>query len=128
MILTETLSQRIVATAHQYLGRPYDWKTFDCIHFILSVYKECGIEVPRFGGAGYPPENFHLSAETFEIMPLGHSVFFKRKANLKDRIWTHAAIIVSPHELVHCSRHFGECVTITPKPEFLEIYALAPKA
>lgn len=127
MVFSGDLAQKIVTRAHQYLGQAYDWRTFDCVHFIVSVYRDVGIEIPRFGGIGYPPVDLHLSAEEFARMPLGHSVFFRRKASMANRIWTHAAIIVSPCELVHCSRHFGRVVVISPTTEFLEVYDLAPK-
>ena len=106
MVLSSDIASRIVVVAYQYLGRAYDFKTFDCVHFIVSVYRDVGIVIPRFGSAGFPPRDLHLSADEFEKMPLGHTVFFKRKANTSGRIWTHAAIIVSSCELIHCSRHF----------------------
>ena len=127
MILTSNLSERIVVSAQKYLGQPYDWHIFDCVHFILAVYQAVGIVVPRIAGKGYPPSDFQLSAEEFGQMPLGHSVFLKRRTSTSDRIWTHAALIISPTELIHCSRHFGRQVVITSKAELLEIYALAPQ-
>jgi len=125
MILSADVSRHIVATAHTYIGKPYDFKMFDCVHFIMSVYREVGIEIPRFGGSGFPPPDLNLSALEFEQMPLGQTVFFKRRTSPSSRIWTHMAIIASPSELIHCSRHFGNKVTITAKPEFMEIYAHA---
>lgn len=128
MIFSEIVSARIVSTAYTYLGRAYDWRTFDCCHFIIAVYRDAGIHIPRFGPSGYPPADFHLSLDEFGRMPLGHSVFLKRKASPSNRIWTHMAIIISPTEFIHCSRHFGSKVTITSKIDFIETYALAPKA
>lgn len=127
MVLSLEMSTNIIHAARRYIGKSYNFKTFDCIHFILNVYRGVGIQVDRFGGQGYPPENLHLNDIDFDKMPLGHSVFFKRKASMKDRLWTHAAIIISPHELIHCSRHFGNQVIITPKIDFMETYTLAPK-
>ena len=126
MILPTDIPDRIVAAAYSYLGKPYDFKTFDCVHFVISVYRDAGIAIPVFGAKGFPPIDFHLSAAEFAKMPLGHIVFFKRKLNTTGRVWTHAAIIVSPCELIHCSKHFGGVVTVTEKSEFVEIYALAP--
>ncbi|MDD5165257.1 MAG: hypothetical protein PHG25_01840 [Candidatus Pacebacteria bacterium] len=125
MILSPSLSNSIVTIAHNYLGKPFDWHTFHCVHFVIEVYREAGIEMPAFTDAGYPPTDFHLSPEEFNLMPVGHSVFFKRRANTSNLIWTHMAIIASPNELIHCSRFFGCKVTVTSKIDFLEIYALA---
>ena len=127
MILSGIMSRRVIRAAYAYSGTRYDYKTFDCVHFILRTYEDAGLPIPWFGPIGYPPPNLHLSAEEFERMPLGSTVFLKRKASTSARIWTHMAIIVSDHELIHCSRHFGGHVTVTPKNEFMGIYALAPK-
>lgn len=125
MVLEATTSDQIIAVARTYIGRPYDWRDFDCIHFILDVYRKCDILIPWFGPDGHPPENFHLSEEEFALMPVGHVVFFKRRASPRPRVWTHAAIIFSATELIHCSRHGGNGVRVTHRDEFLETYALA---
>lgn len=127
MVLSKTVSDLIVTTAYQYLGHPYDLKTFDCVRFVVSVYRDVGIEIPRFGSRGLPPSDFHLSAEEFQKKPRGHTVFFKRKANTSDRLWTHMVIIVSPDELIHCSSRFGQKVVVTPWADLLELYSLSPK-
>jgi cell wall-associated NlpC family hydrolase len=127
MVISTSMSGHIVTAACSYLAQPYSRGRLDCVHFVITVYHDVGIEIPRFGGVGYPPDDFHLSAHEFYLMPIGHSVFFKRKASLSNRIWTHMAIIVSSDELIHCSRHFGDRVVITQKAEFVETYALAPK-
>lgn len=115
MLLSAETSQKIVQTSLTYLGKPYDYKTFDCIHFIVSVYRDVGIIIPRFGGSGPPPTNINLSAEEFERMPLGHPVFFKRKLSTSNRIWTHAALILSSHEFIHGSRFYNNKIVITEK-------------
>lgn len=127
MDLDRELSARIVLAAEKYVGKAYDWHTFDCVHFVLSVFQDVGIALPRLSGQWEPPPEFHLSEQELEAMPLGHSVFLKRKASTANKIWTHVAIIVSRDELIHCSRHFGRQVTITPKAELLEIYTVVPK-
>ena len=127
MLLSESISNIIVKTASTYIGRPYDYKTFDCVHFIVSVYKDVGIFIPRFGSEGYPPSNLHLDLSGFQRMPRGHSVFFKRKTSMSSRVWTHMALIFSSTHLVHCSRHCGSGVVVTPRDEFLEMYSLAPQ-
>lgn len=128
MVLSKTVSDLIVASAYQYLDHPYDLRTFDCVRFVVSVYRNVSIEIPRFGSAGFPPSDFHLSAEEFAEKPRGHTVFFKRKANTSARLWTHMVIIVSPEELIHCSSRFGEKVVVTPWSDFLELYSLSPKS
>lgn len=127
MILAPSTSDRIVSTAHQYLGKSFDYEKFNCVHFVRNVYHTIGIELPILHRSGYPPTDFHLSGDEFNLMPVGHSMFFKRKTSISSRIWTHIAIIASSHELIHCLRHCGNGVVITPKPVFMEIYALVPK-
>lgn len=60
-------------------------------------------------------------------MPVGHTVFLRRKLSEKPKVWTHVVIVYSPTEVIHCSRHFGRQVTITPIGEILATYAVAPK-
>ena len=127
MIHTPEISQRIVTIAHMYLGRPYDYKTFDCIHFIVGVYREVGITIPRFGAQGYPPPDFNLTPEEFLGKPLGSTIFLKRKATTSDRIWTHMVMIASPTDFIHCSRFFGNLVLLTPIETVLEYYYHVPK-
>lgn len=127
MQLTPDLSSRIITTALTYLNHPYDFINFDCVRFIIRVYKEVGITIPIFGGAGFPPAEFHLSEEEFAQKPIGHSVFFRRKANTTDRIWTHMVLILSPDELIHCSSRFGGKVVITPWKDLFELYSHVPK-
>ncbi len=126
MDLSVVMARRIVTTALGYVGTPYSWEEFNCVHFIRKVYQDVGIVFPRLVKEMDPPADFHLSEEEFEEMPLGRSVFFKRKTSNLPRSWTHIAIIVSPNELVHCARRLG-FVVVTPKLEFLETYALTPK-
>lgn len=127
MQLTPDLSSRIIATARTYLNHPYDFINFDCVRFIIQVYKEVGINIPIFGGAGFPPAEFHLSEEEFAQKPIGHSVFFRRRANTTDRIWTHMVLILSSDELIHCSSRFGGKVVITPWADLFKLYSHVPK-
>lgn len=127
MNLSTALAEQIITASRAYLGRPYDWRQFDCVHFVLQVYKDVGIELPRLSGQWLPPHEFHLSGEELVAMPIGHPVFLKRKLSQKPKIWTHVAIIYSPTEVIHCSRHFGRQVAITPVGEILATYAVAPK-
>jgi hypothetical protein len=128
MNITKEKSQHIIRTAEKYLEKPFDYWVYNCVHFIIDVYENNGIILPNIERYGYPPIGYHVIGEQFNSMPIGQSVFFKRKANTSNRIWTHVAIIYSNNELIHCSRHFGNKVVTTPKDQFLDIYALAPTA
>ena len=125
MDLSKTLSELIVSRAQEYSGRPFDWDTFNCVHFVRSVYADVGITFPILKRYELPPEEFHLSSEKFAEMPLGHSVFFKRKDKMTKRYWSHVALVVAPDALMHCTRHLGSGVVLTPKSIFLEVYELS---
>jgi cell wall-associated NlpC family hydrolase len=126
MVLSEELSHQIVASAKRFIDKPYDWDSFNCVHFVRQAYAEAGIVLPKLIRDGFPPDDFHLSEGEFASMPLGHSVFFKRIASQLPRIWTHIAIIVSSDALIHCSRREGK-VVVTDKEKFLLNYRLSPK-
>jgi len=127
MFLSKDLSELIVTISFRYLGRPFDWDTFNCVHFVRKVYGEVGISLPLLVRGNLPPPDFHLSMYEFALMPIGHSVFFKRRASKLERYWTHVAIVVGPDKLIHCTRNLGSGVIISSKSEFMEIYDLAPK-
>ena len=126
MILSTQLSDRIVAASYRYLDRPFDWDTFNCIHFVRRVYGDVGIVFPALARSMLPPDGFHLSSEEFGLMPLGRSVFLKRKAKATERPWSHVAIIVGPDKLIHCTRHMGESVIVSSKDELMRVYDRAP--
>ena len=126
MNITAPVSDRIVSTAQDYIGRPFDYEKFNCVHFVIEVFASAGIVLPLLERTGFPPKDFHLSSEEFRCMPVGHSVFFKRKASTSSRIWTHVAIIHSKDELIHCTRRLGGKVVVTACDEFLDVYTLAP--
>jgi hypothetical protein len=125
--LDKIMSDRIVSVAVNHIGRPFDRNDFCCVHFVADVYDSVGIEIPKLDRMGFPPSRLHLSEDEFKEMPIGHSAFFRRKASLSKRHWTHVALVYSDTELIHCSLHIDGCVTITPKDEFLDVYALTPK-
>lgn len=127
MFLSKDISDRIVSSAYCYLGWPFDWEKFNCVHFVRQVYYDVGIELPLLIRKNFPPAEFHLFSEEFVLMPIGHIVFFKRKESKVNRLWTHVAIIVSSNELIHCTRHLGNGVVITPKQEFMKVYYITPK-
>jgi hypothetical protein len=127
MILSISMSDRIITNAYHCIEESFDYEKFNCVHFVREVYFSVGIELPLLDRTGFPPEDFHLSKEEFALMPKGHSVFFRRKASISDRIWTHIALIASSDEIIHCSRSFGKKVSVTSVAEFMKIYDLAPK-
>jgi cell wall-associated NlpC family hydrolase len=127
VILSAAVSLRIITCARTYLGKPFDYERFNCVHFVRSVYRDAGIEIPLLPRDGFLPDEFNLTRDEFADMPLGHTAFFKRKATTSARSWSHMAIIVSSTELIHCTRHVGRGVVITPVAEFIEIYNLVPK-
>jgi len=43
MILSKQLSDSITAVSCRYLGRSFDLDTFNCVHFVRSVYSDVGI-------------------------------------------------------------------------------------
>lgn len=125
MDLNKSLSQDIVRFAHECLGHEFCWTTFNCVHFVRRIYSQVGIEFPLLIRDALPPQEFHLTVEEFEKMPVGHSVFFKRRMSSNQRrSWTHVAIIAEGNTLVHCTRNLGVGVVLTPKAEFLEVYKL----
>jgi hypothetical protein len=126
MILTTSIADHIVKVARTYIGRPFDYEKFNCVHFVREVYAAVGIELPLLMRELLPPREFHLSREELSGMPIGHSVFLKRKTSRSGRSWTHVAIIVSFVEVIHCSRRFGGAVTVTAVPQLFEVYELAP--
>ena len=127
MFLSKDLSDRIVSSSYRHLGRPFDYETFNCVHFVREVYFEVGINLPLLIRNGLPPAKFHLSNEEFAQMPIGHIVFFKRKNRNSERFWTHVAIIVEPKTLIHCTRNVSRGVVLTSLPDFMEVYELANK-
>lgn len=127
MIIDQNLSLCIIHSSYSYLGREFDWEEFNCVHFVRRVYLSVGIVFPKLIRSKMPPKEFHLTDEEFDEMPIGHSVFFRRKmSRLVNRPWTHVAIIVGKNELIHCTRNLGNGVVITSKPEFLDTYELSP--
>ncbi len=127
MNLTPDLSNLIITTAYKYLGYPYNRKEFNCVHFVRRTYESLGIYIPSLSGSHHPPSEYHLSADEFDRMPIGHCVFFKRLQSRSERIWTHVAIVISPDELIHCSEFLGSRVVVTPVTDFLSFYELVPK-
>jgi len=127
MILSNNLSNHIVDVSYRYLGKVFNYKEYNCVHFVREVYLNAGIIFPLLSVRDFPPVDFHLSDHEFSNMPIGHTVFFKRKESKSERFWTHVAIIISSDSMIHCTRHLGSGVIITPKSRFMEVYDITPK-
>ena len=127
MFLSKTLSESIVSISEQYFERKFEWSSFNCVHFVIEVYDQLNICLPAIERYNFPPKDFHLSEAEFESMPIGHSVFLKRKAKDSPRLWSHVGIIYSSDSIIHCTRHLGDGVVITPKSVLMEAYILAPQ-
>ena len=128
MNLSPELARNIIEIASSYISRPFDYEQFNCVHFVREVYSKVDIELPLLVRGEYPPQEFHLSINEFEMMPIGHCVFFKRRTSVTERVWTHVAMVYSSSELIHCARRFGGKVVVTPKAEFLDVYILTPQS
>jgi|GEM_PF-1966257 len=127
MYLSKNQSDQIIDVAYSYLGKPFDFEKFNCVHFVREVYFKVGINLPLLVRKYLPPADFHLSSVEFALMPVGHTVFFKRKESKLDRSWTHVGIIVGPDKLIHCTRNLGDGVVVTEKSQLMEVYSLSPK-
>lgn len=125
MFLDKTLADQIVMNSMTHIGRHFDLSNFNCVHFVREVYGSVGIEFPILRRDIIPPREFHLSEYEFCAMPVGQSVFFKRRESSLVRPWTHVAIIISSTDLIHCTRNLGDGVVITSRDIFLEKYCLA---
>lgn len=115
----------IVATAQNYIGRSFNYSKFNCVHFVREVYRTAGITLPILSPTDYPPLDFYLSENELALMPIGHAVFFKRRAAATRRIWTHIAIVYSTNEFIHCSRYVGYGVGTVTVEQMFSIYQLA---
>lgn len=128
MILSKIIANRIVSISYGYLGTRFSLESFNCVHFVRGVYAAVGVNLPTLDRYDFPPREFHLSQQEFVSMPIGHSVFFKRKEGGCSRPWNHIAIIASKCTLIHCTRYIGNGVVLTPVSVFLETYNLASTA
>ena len=126
MVLTKKLSDEIVRVSYTYLGKEFCWTTFNWVHFVREVYGQVGILVPLLNKQYPPPKYFHLTDSEFEKMPIGHSVFFRRRlSQVTNRTWTHVGIIIGRDEIIHCTRNLGNGVVITTRHDMLEVYTRA---
>lgn len=105
----EATPENILATAEQFLGRPYLWggtsgKGVDCSGFTKTVFYLNGLMLPRDASqqvyVGQPVE----TDTTLKNLQAGDLLFFGRKAeeNKKEKI-THVAIYMGDGKIIHSS-------------------------
>jgi cell wall-associated NlpC family hydrolase len=107
-------SQKIVSCGLSLFGHPYKYggtrigKGIDCSFFVLSIYKELGIALPRTSGA-----QFKTGTEVDESeLKVGDLVFFKKtyasRRRSKRKAYTrinHVGIYIGNGEFIHATRN-----------------------
>ncbi|MFK7983747.1 MAG: NlpC/P60 family protein [Saprospiraceae bacterium] len=103
----------ILATAQEYLGRPYLWggtsgKGMDCSGFTKTVFYLNGIQLARDASQQVHTGNLIETDETLKNVVPGDLLFFGRKATTekKERI-THVGIYMGKGEFIHSSGDAG---------------------
>ncbi len=103
----------ILATAQEYLGRPYLWggtsgKGMDCSGFTKTVFYLNGVQLARDASQQVHTGNLIETDETLKNIVPGDLLFFGRKATSekKERI-THVGIYMGKGEFIHASGDAG---------------------
>lgn len=103
----------ILATAQEYLGRPYLWggtsgKGMDCSGFTKTVFFLNGVQLARDASQQVHTGNVIETDETLKNIVPGDLLFFGRKATKekKERI-THVGIYMGKGEFIHSSGDAG---------------------
>ncbi len=103
----------ILATAQEYLGRPYLWggtsgKGMDCSGFTKTVFYLNGVQLARDASQQVHTGNLIETDETLKNVVPGDLLFFGRKATTekKERI-THVGIYMGKGEFIHASGDAG---------------------
>lgn len=103
----------ILATAQEYLGRPYLWggtsgKGMDCSGFTKTVFYLNGVQLARDASQQVHTGNEIETDETLKNIVPGDLLFFGRKATeeKKERI-THVGIYMGKGEFIHSSGDAG---------------------
>jgi len=116
----------ILATAQEYLGRPYLWggtsgKGMDCSGFTKTVFYLNGVQLARDASQQVHTGNLIETDETLKNIVPGDLLFFGRKATTekKERI-THVGIYMGKGEFIHSSGDAGVKIEslITGAPNF----------
>ena len=118
----------ILATAQEYLGRPYLWggtsgKGMDCSGFTKTVFYLNGVQLARDASQQVHTGNIVETDETLKNIVPGDLLFFGRKAtkDKKERI-THVGIYMGKGEFIHSSGDAGVKIESLVKgaPNFTE--------
>lgn len=103
----------ILATAQEYLGRPYLWggtsgKGMDCSGFTKTIFYLNGVQLARDASQQVHTGNAIETDETLKNIVPGDLLFFGRKAteDKKERI-THVGIYMGKGEFIHSSGDAG---------------------
>jgi len=103
----------ILATAQEYIGRPYLWggtsgKGMDCSGFTKTVFYLNGVQLARDASQQVRTGNEIKTDATLKNLVPGDLLFFGRKATAekKERI-THVGIYMGKGEFIHSSGDAG---------------------
>ncbi len=101
--------EKILATAEEFMGRPYLWggtsgKGLDCSGFTKTVYYLNGIQLERDASLQVHTGELVETDTTLKNMEPGDLLFFGRKAteNKRERV-THVAIYMGDGKIIHAS-------------------------
>ena len=101
--LTISKEDEILQTARQFLGVKYIWaangpSAFDCSGFTRYVFKQNGINLPRYSGY----QATIGQKITFSELKKGDLVFFDTTKEFK-KIVNHVGIYIGDHKFIHAS-------------------------
>ena len=101
--IEETPSEEILETAKAFLGVKYVWaangpSAFDCSGFTKYVFKQNGIDLPRYSGS----QATIGEKIDFENLQIGDLVFFDTSKKFKHKV-NHVGIYIGEHKFIHAS-------------------------
>ncbi|RLG94437.1 hypothetical protein DRO29_06555, partial [Candidatus Bathyarchaeota archaeon] len=102
---------KIVSTARQQLGKPYEWgaegpDSFDCSGLIYYSYSQAGINIPRTTAEGYY-NNYCDHFSNIESLIAGDLLFVYNTSTSKIE---HVGILTANNTVIHASSYYGEVV------------------
>ena len=91
----------LITFAKSFIGTPYLWggkssHGFDCSGFVQTVFKMCGINMPRDASQQILRKN--LFEIDFKNINIGDLLFFKEQKNIN-----HVAIYIGNNQIIHSS-------------------------
>ena len=101
--LKESSSEEILETAKAFLGVKYVWaangpSAFDCSGFTKYVFKENGIDLPRYSG-----HQANIGEKiAFKDLQRGDLVFFDTEKKFRHRV-NHVGIYMGENKFIHAS-------------------------